>query len=63
MTSSIVDRLSGRATSLYEWKLPTKRFQPIQRKWGQYTIDAFTARYNDLLLKFWSLHQTQQQQQ
>jgi hypothetical protein len=56
MTNIQANRLSRRTTPLYEWKLPTKWFQRIQRKWGQRAVDAFAARHNNLLPKFWSLH-------
>jgi hypothetical protein len=51
------DKLSRRKISLYEWTLPRRWFQQLQRQWGHQTfkIDAFAVRHNKKLRTYWSL--------
>lgn len=51
------DRLSRRSVPLYEWTLPRRWFQQLQRMWGHqsFKIDAFAAMKNRNLPAHWSL--------
>lgn len=51
------DRLNRRSVPLYEWALPRRWFQQLQRIWGHqlFKIDAFATRHNRKLPAYWSL--------
>jgi 16S rRNA C967 or C1407 C5-methylase (RsmB/RsmF family) len=49
------DALSRIKRPVYESAIPKKMFCTIQKKWGKLTIDAFAARHNQQLPRYWTL--------